>query len=1031
MRRISPLNLNSGSHPTGHRLCLRGATLIVAFALALPLQPPAKADVPVTVVDCDATLQDISTVQDAIDVAPDGGTVRLRGACDFTTAAAHRAGPDWIEAAAVVVRPGNPVHGLTIEADGEPLSVTISGSGLQTAFFVAPGSSDVTIRGLRLVGFGRPIVVANARNVTIGVDGQATPTAGGNQITGDARMNSGVLAVAREATLLTVNYGALGAESASFDTTGLPLADLQVDGNLIVYRPMGAPTADAAITGVDVRQRGNGVAQGVRVRHNAIGFIANDFPSFDQNAIRVLAQDGGPAARIVDVTVADNNVGWLEILTENAQQGAAGGRVGAFVRGAHGVEVARNVVRSQVTPTALPIPGAGILLADVTGDATLPATVHHNTVQVIADPSAPAADLGAIGLVDNALTLFGNTEPSLPTRGIVVADNVVVLSQRGLVLNGAQHVTLTRNTVATSQGPALSIGVTAQGSGSGAGAAPVNLRGAVREAVACVNTFDQGQVDAERDVEMESGNVANAFPGGQVAQGNFRCQPTVATDRTSVGIDQSLAVSGRAWAARPVTVTLSAPAQDRPLSSDGLARYATTYTTAQLAGFGSTVNVRATALDDLPSGLQMSSGLVRVNKDLQAPGAPEILRPSEGQRVYDTGVLIEGSAERFAMVTVSENGTPIGQTVAGDDERWTLPATLAPGTHTVAAEAQDAARNSSGTSAPRSFVVDTSSPPAPTIQIEDGGDGAITVDESAAAFLSGTRPTSSQIRVTIADESSVTTDVVATVPTGDGPWQAGPLNLSTLSLGRLRATAVAVRPQAVSPPASDETRLVPNEGGQAAPLVDIVDADGIVSPARDDLGSVEVKVTHVGDTPRVVSLRVTGEGHETRFDLDGDVVAPGIQPLQPDQTVGVLADLSSFVDGEVRARATVGTSGSVGEDSTLLDRQGPVSGFTQGTLPVCVVVPVVGFGTCELSGETRDDVSGVRLVYVTGTRDGGGTFAMTARLERSDATHTTWRLTSQDLAGLNPGIWTFRADGTDRGANPESGTAQVFTLYVL
>ncbi|HVL89805.1 MAG TPA: hypothetical protein VM841_06170, partial [Actinomycetota bacterium] len=389
--------------------------LLLALAIAAGMAAaPGGAVVPLRLglvlpVDCNTSVDDIAAVQDAVDAAGDGDTIQLSGVCDFSGAKPHGGDIASITATAVLIRAGSPFSaGLTIES-AEDARATVLGSGTQTAFMVAPGNDNVTIRGLNLLGFARPIVVWSASNTTIG-DAAATsaPSADGNRIAGDA-MNSAVLAIgnnkdASGATPLTaVSYGSGSARSALLANNGR-LTNLRVLGNYITYGAVDAPDGQTRdVVAIDVRQRNQGNVDGVEIAHNAVGFLTASFPSFNINAVRVHAHSGDPNYHLSNVSIRNNNLGRLEELGDPVADVNAGGRAGIVLVRARNFEIAGNGVRVLQTPMPIDMPGGGIVVSDSSDGV-----IRGNGVISVADSSGIAADMGAIAVVDDVNVLFGS-----------------------------------------------------------------------------------------------------------------------------------------------------------------------------------------------------------------------------------------------------------------------------------------------------------------------------------------------------------------------------------------------------------------------------------------------------------------------------------------------------------------------------------------------------------------------------------------------------------------------------------------------
>lgn len=474
--------------------------------------------------DCNTATDDIVAVQEAINAARDGDTISLSGVCDFTRALPHGGDTVSIESAAVVIRPETPVANLTIESDGE-LPATILGSGTQTAFYVAPGNDGVTIRGLQLVGFARPIVVQGTDRTTIG-GGTATPDPAGNRIIGEA-MDSAILALGNdrgaraEANVVVLSYGAMGQRSAAFATDGL-LSNFRATGNYITYGAIDVPDGILRdVVGIDVRQKNAGNVDGVLINYNAVGFLTPNFPSFNINAIRVHAHSGDPNYHLRNVTIEYNNLGRLEELPNPVADVNAGGRAAIVIVRAQNFDVHANGLRSFQSPTVAPMPGGGIVVSDSSDGA-----VRGNGIITLADPSTLRWDLGAIGIVDDINSLFGSPAGGVGSSRIRVEGNIIgpvtndtpgLGSQRGIVVNGSSLVDVVGNTVKFSSDASINIGVTVMGPTVGS-----ELPRLVTSSLFCGNTLE-GVVDDPSEVHIERLPSASSFPGAVSFPGNGEC----------------------------------------------------------------------------------------------------------------------------------------------------------------------------------------------------------------------------------------------------------------------------------------------------------------------------------------------------------------------------------------------------------------------------------------------------------------------------------------------------------------------------
>jgi Tol biopolymer transport system component len=104
-----------------------------------------------------------------------------------------------------------------------------------------------------------------------------------------------------------------------------------------------------------------------------------------------------------------------------------------------------------------------------------------------------------------------------------------------------------------------------------------------------------------------------------------------------------------------------------------------------------------------------------ITVDTTAPGAPLLLAPADGALTSSAQVLVRGTAEAGAHVTVTVDNNATASASAAADGTWSTTAALADGAHTITATATDAAGNTSQTSLVATFVVDSTAPAAPTL----------------------------------------------------------------------------------------------------------------------------------------------------------------------------------------------------------------------------------------------------------------------------------------------------------------------------
>lgn len=485
---------------------------------------------PLTVLDCDASLDDVAAVQQVIDAIGDGGTIALRGVCDLSSVGAAGAASDGsgLTTAALVLPPG--VDDLTIRSFDPLAPASLIGSGIQAGVYVAPGNRGATIRDLRLVGFALPIVAHNSIGTTIGATGQLS----GNRIIGGPTTTDGILGLGSvRGPSVTVTDG-MGTVRTFATTEAAALRNLRIEGNVV---SIDAPGADAR--GISVYQEQSGRIFDVEVRANAVGLASSEYPSMNMVGVRVWGKAGNAAPAMIDgVEIAGNNLGRLEelgLVSQDAADLQAAGRFGILVNRAANVSADGNGIRVRLSPTpGLQMPGGGIVFGNVDGGA-----VNDNGIIVVTDPTTLAADFGAIGIIDRVSSLMASSGDGPATRDITVTDNIIgfvasesdaVGAAKGLVVNGASRISASGNRFKEITDRSISIGASLTGFGP-TGSAPIMDPAQVKDSTFCGNWLNTtSTAPADRDTPLSQisfvagiGSSGNRFPGGQVHAGNARC----------------------------------------------------------------------------------------------------------------------------------------------------------------------------------------------------------------------------------------------------------------------------------------------------------------------------------------------------------------------------------------------------------------------------------------------------------------------------------------------------------------------------
>ena len=199
--------------------------------------------------------------------------------------------------------------------------------------------------------------------------------------------------------------------------------------------------------------------------------------------------------------------------------------------------------------------------------------------------------------------------------------------------------------------------------------------------------------------------------------------PTIAsfsTDSGTVGDgitnDNTLTLSGTAEANATVKVFDGATLLGSAVANGS---GAWSYTTAALANGSHSLTATAT---DAAGNTGAASSALSVTVDTVAPAVPTIASFSTDSGTVGDGITndntltLSGTAEANATVKVFDGATLLGSAVANGSGAWSYTtAALANGSHSLTANATDAAGNTGAASGAMSVTVDTVAPAAPTI----------------------------------------------------------------------------------------------------------------------------------------------------------------------------------------------------------------------------------------------------------------------------------------------------------------------------
>ncbi|WP_426708434.1 BapA/Bap/LapF family large adhesin [Enterobacter cloacae complex sp. 280C5] len=196
----------------------------------------------------------------------------------------------------------------------------------------------------------------------------------------------------------------------------------------------------------------------------------------------------------------------------------------------------------------------------------------------------------------------------------------------------------------------------------------------------------------------------------------------------------------------------------------------------------------ATAVD-ANNNLSGTSNTWSITVDTAAPGAPAITQviddvpgrtgPLDNNQITnDTLPTLNGTGEPGSTVTIRLDGQDIGTAIVNNGGAWTFTPTtaLGNGQHTITVVASDAAGNTSASSPGFTFTVDTTPPPAATLDTVSDNIGTVQVPLNSGDTTDDTLP---QLQGTAPEGTTITiydgTTLLGTaVLDGSGGWSFTP-----------------------------------------------------------------------------------------------------------------------------------------------------------------------------------------------------------------------------------------------------------------
>ncbi|MCK6489356.1 MAG: Ig-like domain-containing protein [Planctomycetes bacterium] len=443
---------------------------------------------------------------------------------------------------------------------------------------------------------------------------------------------------------------------------------------------------------------------------------------------------------------------------------------------------------------------------------------------VVAGDGSWSVDAGAISLADGAHAIVAITSDAAGNSATSAAFNLTIdtVAPAAPVFTGIDTDTGTVPWETTDQTLVIhgtaEAGSTVTVSYLGSAIGMVTAAGGAWTLDLIAITLPNGTYPLTATATDVAGNTGPA--GSQTIVVDTALQPSVAILGLSgdtaiqgdwITADSTLVFSGIAEAGSAIAIRLDGGTAVIATAAATSTGSWTASVTAAIADGSHTV--RATATDGAGNSASATHAVV---VDTIAPAAPAITAISDdtgsaGDFVTsDRTLVLAGTAEAGAQVTVRLAGSALATATADAGGRWTLDltsASLADGSYPFSAFARDAAGNQSAASAIRLVVVDGTAPAAPSIQriADDTGGSAsdrITSDTTPQVHGLGEAGT---IVTLLRNGSAVATATVA----ADGSWSAA-----------LAASALSDGSYAVSAFASDRSG---NAGAASTPLTVTVD----------------------------------------------------------------------------------------------------------------------------------------------------------------------------------------------------------------
>jgi MYXO-CTERM domain-containing protein len=431
-------------------------------------------------------------------------------------------------------------------------------------------------------------------------------------------------------------------------------------------------------------------------------------------------------------------------------------------------------------------------------------------------------------------------------------------------------------------------------------------------------------------------------------------------------------IVGTAEPGSTVTVTTSTGAVVCTATADSTTGAWSCSPSAPLAD--GTYTITATATNGIGTG--PASNAVTFTVKTSAPSAPVIISPVSGSFIATRTPVIFGTDQGGASVSLTMDGTPLASGIPVDSAgNWAYALTaaqaLADGPHTAIASAVDLAGNVSPQSAPDTFTVEATLPPAPVITAPT--QGAVT---GGSPSITGTAVPNSTVNVYI-------DGVRVGIATADASGNWSLTLTSTLANGPHSVDATDTNASGLTGPPSTTINFTVFTSKLASPVI-VSPIDGSTIGTRTP--------TIIGTAPAGTTVHLTFD--TTTVDIPADINGNWTYTLTPAQ---------ALPDGAHTAQATDSdTLGNTSSPSNLVHFKvlatapnAPVIVSPPNGSTVTTATPVI-IGTSQPGMMISVTIDGGLVGFATADSNGNWALALTGGLSNGSHTATA---TATDAAG--------------------------------